>query len=100
MSMMNARGAATAFWTKALLQVKRIVVWPGKRLSYQVHGRRTEHWFVVEGWGVVTLDRARIDVTRETRSTDLVFVEVQRGDYPGEDDILRLEDDFGRAATL
>ncbi len=95
-------------------KVKRIDVLPGRRLSYQRHARRAEHWFVVEGCGVVTLDGERINVdpgstidvargvahrVENPGGTNLVFVEVQRGDYFGEDDIVRLEDDFGRAGT-
>ncbi len=93
-------------------KVKRIVVRPGKRLSYQRHARRSEHWFVVSGQGTVTIDGAArpvvageaVDVPvgaahriENTGEGDLVFVEVQHGDYFGEDDIVRLEDDFGRA---
>jgi mannose-6-phosphate isomerase len=93
-------------------KVKRITVDPGKRLSYQRHSKRSEHWFVVAGRGVVTLDGASIpvepgaavDIPVETPhrienpgSAPLVFVEVQHGSYFGEDDIVRLADDFGRA---
>lgn len=93
-------------------KVKRISVQPGKRLSYQVHARRSEHWFIVRGVGAVTLDGTRIEVKagsavdiamgashriESSGPDDLVFIEVQRGDYFGEDDIVRLEDDFGRA---
>ncbi|HLN18181.1 MAG TPA: phosphomannose isomerase type II C-terminal cupin domain [Acidimicrobiales bacterium] len=93
-------------------KVKRIVVLPGKRLSYQRHGRRSEHWFIVSGRARVTLDGSELvlgpgqalDVPVGTShrienigTTDLVFIEVQHGDYFGEDDIMRLEDDFGRA---
>ncbi len=94
-------------------KVKRIVVWPGKRLSLQRHRHRSEHWHVVQGEAIVTLDGEQIplragesvDIPRETahriqnpsHSQDLVFIEVQRGDYFGEDDIERLEDDYGRA---
>ena len=95
-------------------KVKRIVVSPGRRLSYQVHGRRAEHWFVIEGSGRATLDGVAVDVRLGTTidvplgvahriensgDIDLVFIEVQHGDYFGEDDIVRLEDDFGRART-
>jgi len=95
-------------------KVKQIIVRPGKRLSYQVHARRSEHWFIVRGHGVVTLNDAPIEVgpgiavdiglgashrIENTGSVDLVFVEVQHGEYFGEDDIVRLEDDFGRADT-
>jgi len=84
------------------------------RLSYQVHGRRSEHWFVVQGSGKVTLDGVRTDVMlgvaidvpigvahriENLGTGDLVFIEVQHGDYFGEDDIVRLEDDFGRATA-
>ena len=93
-------------------KVKQIVVKPGKRLSYQVHARRSEHWFVVRGTGVVTLNDTPIVVEpgsavdialgashriENTGTDDLVFIEVQHGEYFGEDDIVRLEDDFGRA---
>jgi mannose-6-phosphate isomerase len=93
-------------------KVKRITVLPGRRLSYQVHQRRAEHWFVVNGRATVTLDGADIvldpgmavDIpvgtahrVANTGSEDLVFIEIQRGSYFGEDDITRLEDDFGRA---
>ncbi|HLI15704.1 MAG TPA: phosphomannose isomerase type II C-terminal cupin domain [Acidimicrobiales bacterium] len=92
-------------------KVKRITVRPGERLSYQRHARRSEHWFVVRGRGTVTLDGAEhavgpgsaIDVPAGTAhrvanggEDDLVFVEVQHGEYFGEDDIVRLEDDYGR----
>lgn len=93
-------------------KVKRIEVLPGKRLSYQKHAQRAEHWFVVEGTAKVTLDGGEhmveaggaIDIPRGAAhrvenpgETKLVFIEVQRGRYLGEDDIVRLEDDFGRA---
>ena len=93
-------------------KVKRIEVWPGKRLSYQKHAQRAEHWVVVGGTARVTLDGQEITVRTgeaidiplgaahrvENPGDDkLVFIEVQRGNYLGEDDIVRLEDDFGRA---
>ncbi|HET6873412.1 MAG TPA: phosphomannose isomerase type II C-terminal cupin domain [Acidimicrobiales bacterium] len=92
-------------------KVKRISVKPGGRLSYQRHARRSEHWFVVEGVGLVTLDGMQnevrtgeaIDVPvgvahriENPETTPLVFIEVQHGAYFGEDDIVRLEDDYGR----
>ena len=94
-------------------KVKRIEVLPRKRLSYQRHSRRAEHWMVVRGTGKVTLDgRETLVRTGETVDVpigtahrienpgdeDLVFIEIQRGGYLGEDDIVRLEDDFGRHA--
>ena len=93
-------------------KVKRIEVLPGKRLSYQKHSKRAEHWVVVQGTAKVTLDDREIIVSTgeaidiatgsahrvENPGTDmLVFIEVQRGSYLGEDDIVRLQDDFGRA---
>jgi len=93
-------------------KVKTITVLPGKRLSYQKHACRAEHWYVVRGTGTVTLDGVDHPVRPGTAvdvptgvahriandSADvLVFVEVQSGTYFGEDDIVRLEDDFGRA---
>ena len=95
-------------------KVKEITVRPGKRLSYQRHAKRAEHWFVVRGEGVVVLDGTEhpvaagtaVDVgtgvahrIANTGEGDLVFVEVQHGSYFGEDDIVRLEDDFGRTAS-
>lgn len=92
-------------------KVKRIVVHPGKRLSYQRHAKRAEHWFIVSGTATVTLDGtvthvpagSSIDIPRESAhrianegATDVVFIEVQQGSYFGEDDIVRLEDDYGR----
>jgi mannose-6-phosphate isomerase len=95
-------------------KVKRLVVRPGKRLSYQRHSKRAEHWFIVSGTAQVTLDGTvselhpgeSIDIPKggahriaNAGDTDVVFVEVQRGTYFGEDDIVRLEDDFGRVET-
>ena len=92
-------------------KVKRIEVLPGKRLSYQKHAQRAEHWFVIAGTAHLTLDDAEVDVpageavdiavgaahrVANEGSEPLVFIEVQRGPYLGEDDIVRLQDDFGR----
>ncbi|MDT7603038.1 MAG: mannose-6-phosphate isomerase [Acidobacteriota bacterium] len=92
-------------------KVKRIEVLPGKRLSYQKHAQRAEHWMVVRGEARVTLDGEEITV-RAGETIDinvgaahrvenpgaqmLVFIEIQRGGYLGEDDIVRLSDDYGR----
>jgi len=93
-------------------KVKRIVVAPGKRLSYQRHTRRAEHWFVVNGTATVILDDVEyvvptggsidIGLAQKHRcenrgTTPVVLIEVQHGTYFGEDDIERIEDDFGRA---
>jgi glycosyltransferase involved in cell wall biosynthesis/mannose-6-phosphate isomerase-like protein (cupin superfamily) len=95
-------------------KVKRIEVLPGKRLSYQKHSQRSEHWMIVEGAGKVTLDGREIVVQmgdtidvpvgtahriQNPGDRNLVFIEIQRGAYLGEDDIVRLQDDFGRAPS-
>ncbi|NQW51380.1 MAG: phosphomannose isomerase type II C-terminal cupin domain [Rhodospirillales bacterium] len=93
-------------------QVKRIVVAPGGVLSRQRHAHRAEHWVVVQGLAIVEVDgverrlgpneSAYIPVEAIHRLTNvgvdpLVLIEVQCGDYLGEDDIERLEDVYGRA---
>jgi mannose-6-phosphate isomerase len=92
-------------------KVKRIAVLPGKRLSLQRHQRRAEHWYVIQGAAVVTLDGRDIpvkageavDIPRAAwhrianpGSVEMAFIEVQTGDYFGEDDIERAQDDYGR----
>jgi mannose-6-phosphate isomerase len=92
-------------------KVKRITVYPGKRLSLQRHRKRSEHWHIIQGYAVITLDDQEIplgkgesvDIPRgrthriaNPGQEDVVFIEVQQGDYFGEDDIERFEDDFGR----
>ncbi len=93
-------------------KVKRIEVTPMKRLSYQKHAHRSEHWFIVRGIAKVTLNGEEILVKKgehvnipvgtahRVENPDpeelLVFIETQTGDYFGEDDIVRIEDDFGR----
>jgi mannose-6-phosphate isomerase len=92
-------------------KVKCIWVSPGKRLSYQRHQKRAEHWFIVQGTALVTIDGQdrtlgsgsivdfAIGVLHRIANIgndDVIFVEVQTGTYFGEDDIERVEDDFGR----
>jgi mannose-6-phosphate isomerase len=99
----QAWGAYTVLAEAQDFKVKTIGLQVGQRLSYQGHSRRSEHWFVVGGEGVVTLDRNSIDVRRgdpvdvpvgtahrirNTGNVPLVFVEVQHGVYFGEDDIV------------
>jgi mannose-1-phosphate guanylyltransferase/mannose-6-phosphate isomerase len=93
-------------------QVKRIVVKPGGRLSLQLHHHRAEHWIVVRGTARVTIgDETRM--LHENESTyipsgarhrlenpgkiELELIEVQTGSYLGEDDIVRIEDDYRRS---
>jgi mannose-6-phosphate isomerase len=104
-------GSYTVLDDRPTHKAKRIEVHAGQRLSYQRHARRAEHWFVVAGDAEVTLDDAvhrlrpgdAIDIPKGAAhrianpgDATLVFVEVQVGDYFGEDDIERLDDDYGR----
>ena len=92
-------------------QTKRIEVFPGKRFSLQKHLRRAEKWIVMTGQGkatvgpdqfavgpgsVVEVPKEEIHRMENTGTAALVLIEVQFGDYLGEDDIIRIEDDFGR----
>lgn len=92
-------------------KVKRIVVYPGRRLSLQRHKHRSEHWYIIQGKAVVKINDedipvevgGSVDISRgawhritNVGKEDTVFIEVQSGDYFGEDDIERAEDDYGR----
>ncbi len=92
-------------------KVKKFVVHPGQRLSLQRHTKRAEHWHVVQGEAVVTRDNEEIRMApgddlsiplgavhrvRNAGKIDLVVIEIQTGDYVGEDDIERIEDDYNR----
>ena len=96
-------------------KVKRIIVKPGQRLSYQYHHKRSECWVVVQGRATVTLDGKDFEYesdnqlgnivnipvgtkhrVRNDEEIDLIFIETQTGTYFGEDDIVRIEDDYGR----
>jgi mannose-1-phosphate guanylyltransferase len=92
-------------------KIKRIIVKPGCKLSLQKHFHRNEHWIVVSGTATVTVGE-KISLVRPNESTyiqmgemhrlenegkiDLVMIEVQVGEYTGEDDIVRVEDVYGR----
>jgi len=93
-------------------KVKRIVVNPGARLSFQRHFRRSEHWFILSGEAMVTLNEkdhrlqagqsVEIPVSTWHRIQNpgtgpLEFIEIQTGTYFGEDDIERGQDDYGRS---
>jgi len=92
-------------------KLKRIEVDPGERLSYQYHLKRSEAWTIVEGIGTITLNDETKDYSKgqtilipqgikhriENKGNDnTIFIEVQTGSYFGEDDIVRLEDDYNR----
>ena len=92
-------------------KLKRIELDPGGRLSYQYHHKRSEAWTIVKGIGTITIeDKTKDYVSGETvliplgtkhriqnkTNSKLVFIEVQTGTYFGEDDIVRIEDDYHR----
>lgn len=92
-------------------KVKRIVVYENQRLSYQSHQHRSETWIFTKGEGIVTIDNLehrvmaksiiKIPMRAKHRVKNLgpghlEFIEVQTGEYFGEDDIVRHEDDYGR----
>ena len=93
-------------------KLKRIEVDPGGRLSYQYHYKRSEVWTIVEGTGTITLGGVVKDYNPgetilipqgvkhriENKGTQkVIFIEVQTGTYFGEDDIVRIKDDYNRA---
>ncbi len=94
-------------------KVKRVIVNPGQRLSYQKHFKREEFWMIVQGEAEATLngklhklrpgesifipkEAAHRIANNQNNTEDVIFIEIQRGEYFGEDDIVRLEDDYGR----
>jgi mannose-6-phosphate isomerase len=96
---------------EADFKVKRVNILQGKRLSYQKHFKRDEHWQIVRGAARVTLngeesllnpgdyiviERQKLHRIENIGTEVLVFIEIQRGEYFGEDDIVRMEDDYGR----
>ena len=104
-------GGYTSILNGDRFQVKRIFVTPGKKLSLQKHHHRSEHWIVVKGTAEVTIG----DTVQMLRENELVYIplgeihrlanpgkilleliEVQTGSYLGEDDIIRIVDEFGR----
>ena len=97
--------------TETECQVKRIVVFPGHRLSLQSHFYRHEHWYIVRGEAKVTRDNETfnllsgdaVDIAAKSwhrveneSDYNLIFIEIQTGTYFGEDDIERIEDDYNR----
>ena len=105
-------GGYSSILNGARFQVKKLFVKPGKKLSLQKHHHRAEHWIVVSGTAEVTIDGKVTELT-ENQSIYLPLgcvhrlanpgkillelIEVQTGSYLGEDDIIRIEDEFGRA---
>ncbi|MBB2697040.1 UNVERIFIED_ORG: mannose-1-phosphate guanylyltransferase [Rhizobium esperanzae] len=105
-------GGYTSVLNGDRFQVKRIFVTPGKKLSLQKHHHRSEHWIVVKGTAEVTIGE-NVQMLRENESVYiplgethrlanpgkilLELIEVQTGSYLGEDDIIRIVDEFGRS---
>jgi mannose-6-phosphate isomerase-like protein (cupin superfamily) len=94
-----------------ICKVKRIIIKPGQSPSYQYHFKRSEVWVIVQGSGELKLDDKIIPIKKNdiiqipilakhqiknNSDEDLIFIEVQLGEYFGEDDIVRLEDNYGR----
>ena len=93
-------------------KVKQITVKPNQRLSYQRHEKREEYWTIVKGQATVTVNDKKIALSEGQQihiplqtnhrianksSEPLIFIEIQRGSYFDEDDIIRIEDDYGRS---
>jgi mannose-6-phosphate isomerase len=92
-------------------KTKRITIKPGEEISYQYHYKRQECWVIVSGIGLLTLDDKDLKVKygdvinisklqkhmiKNIGEEELVFIEVQTGDYFGEDDIVRIRDKYNR----
>jgi len=107
-------GSYTILEDAADCKVKRLTVKPGHVLSLQLHHRRSEHWTVVDGVAKVRIGEEEFLLNRNESAyipmntvhrlenptaTDIHLIEVQCGDYFGEDDIVRLEDRYGRTAA-
>lgn len=94
-----------------LYKLKRIEINPSERLSYQFHKKRSEAWTIIQGIGLITLDGINkkikpgetVIITQGVKhrienkgKEKLIFIEVQTGSYFGEDDIVRIQDDYNR----
>lgn len=92
-------------------KMKRITVYPHRRLSLQSHNMRSEHWICLSGSGQAQINSQLIELKHNTHvfidvkdqhrlinngEDNLVMIEIQTGTYFGEDDIIRYEDDYGR----
>ena len=114
LTVMRPWGAYTILEEAPGYKVKRITVMPGRRLSLQLHHKRSEHWVVINGKARVTRGQEVYDLhagqstgipvetphrLENPGSEVLEIIEVQNGTYLGEDDIVRFQDDFGREKT-
>ena len=92
-------------------KIKKIIIKPGQRLSYQYHNKRTELWLVTRGSLKVIIDDSEYSLSKNEyiqipqgakhraqnlSDNDVHFIEIQTGSYFGEDDIVRIEDDYNR----
>ncbi|NJP10210.1 MAG: cupin domain-containing protein [Leptolyngbyaceae cyanobacterium RU_5_1] len=108
---MRPWGAFTILDQGSGYKIKRIEVKPGHRLSLQMHHHRSEHWIIVSGTARVTcgdnemtlcsnqstyVPQAHVHRLENPGVIPLVVIEVQNGDYLGEDDIIRFQDDYAR----
>jgi len=104
-------GSFETIYERTGYKVKKISVKPKQQLSLQLHNMRSEHWVIVEGRAKVTIGNKTINlkknqdcfIPRKTKhsvrnpsSEDLIFIEVQIGEYLGEDDIKRFKDIYNR----
>lgn len=109
--VMRPWGKYTKLFQEPGVWVKRVEIKKQSRLSLQKHLKRSEKWIIVSGEGLAFVNDVTISVSKgsvidvplevvhrieNTSDTDLVFIEVACGDYLGEDDIIRLEDDYNR----
>jgi mannose-1-phosphate guanylyltransferase/mannose-6-phosphate isomerase len=107
-------GSYTILEEASSYKIKRVSVSPGKRLSLQLHRHRSEHWIVVSGTAEIQLGKERFTLTANEGTfvragvrhrlgnpgkTPLEVIEVQSGDYLGEDDIVRFDDEYGREGS-
>ncbi|MDD1670677.1 MAG: cupin domain-containing protein, partial [Methanomicrobiales archaeon] len=105
-------GSYTVLEESGSYKIKRVSVSPGKRLSLQLHRRRSEHWIVVSGKAEIQLGEERFLLSPNESTfvragvrhrlgnpgeSPLEVIEVQSGDYLGEDDIVRFDDEYGRS---
>ena len=94
-----------------ICKVKKIIISPNQSPSYQYHFKREEYWIIVQGYGKLKKDGNFTEVSKGSiihvpveckhqitnlGNEDLIFIEIQLGDYFGEDDIVRIEDNYGR----
>lgn len=104
-------GNYTILLDSEICKVKEIVIKSGESPSYQYHFKRREHWIIIQGSGTLILNDVERSVKTgdcifvekldkhkiiNTGTEDLKFIEIQTGEYFGEDDIVRLEDKYGR----